>query len=517
MTVLDAGASRLEVHGSKVGHQLIPAQSSAAESDGLVLFGGTGDLALRMLFASLCFLEADGLLPDGMPVLATGRSIMDEQAFRALVRDALGKRASDAAPGAVDRLTSRISYLATDVTHPNDIKALGSRMAELGIDRPLFYLSVSPSLCSPICAGLLAAGLTGGGARVVMEKPIGKDLASSRVINDQVRAAFSEEQIFRIDHYLGKGTVQNLIALRFANTLFEPLWNNLTIDHVQITIAETQGVGDRWPYYDEYGAMGDMVQNHMMQLMCLVAMEPPSDLAPDSVRNEKVKVLRSLRPIGRADVARTVVRGQYTRSRVGGETLAGYAEERGEDSDTETFVAIRAHIDNWRWAGVPFFLRTGKRLPGRGTEIFIQFKDVPHSIFQGEMKADMQPNQLLIRLQPEEDIVLRLMNQAPGLSLEGMRLESLPLSLSLKTNTKHPARRRIAYERLILDALHGNSTLFVRRDEIEKAWEWVDSISAATRDAGAAPKPYAAGSWGPGGAFALTEREGRVWHDPTDL
>jgi glucose-6-phosphate 1-dehydrogenase len=483
-------------------------------NDGLVLFGGTGDLALRMLFPSLCFLEAEGLLPEGLPILAAGRSAMDDSAFRVLVRKALERRASEAlADGAADRLLARTHYIAADVTHAGDLQPVGARMADLGIRHPLFYLSVSPSLYSPICAGLLAAGLTGDGARVVMEKPIGKDLASSRVINDQVQAAFSEERIFRIDHYLGKETVQNLIALRFANTLFEPLWNNLTIDHVQITIAETQGVGDRWPYYDEYGAMGDMVQNHMMQLLCLVAMEPPSDLQPESVRNEKVKVLRSLRPIDRAEVERHVVRGQYAKGVVGGEPVRGYAEEKGSASDTETFVAIQAHIDNWRWAGVPFFLRTGKRLPARDTEIFIQFKGVPHSIFSGESKADMQPNQLLIRLQPEEDIVLRLMNQAPGLSLDGMRLESLPLSLSVKATQKTPARRRIAYERLILDALNGNSTLFVRRDEVEKAWEWVDGVNDAWRRSGQTPRPYAAGSWGPTGAFALIERGGRAWHE----
>jgi glucose-6-phosphate 1-dehydrogenase len=492
-----------------------PRQADAsALSDGLVLFGGGGDLALRMLFPSLCFLEAEGLLPADLPILGAGRSAMDDDAFRALVREALTKRAGEAAAtGAADRLLARTYYQATDVTHPSDLKALGERMAALGIGRPLFYLSVSPSLYSAICQGLLAAGLTGDGARVVMEKPIGKDLASSKVINDQVQAAFSEERIFRIDHYLGKETVQNLIALRFANTLFEPLWNNLTIDHVQITIGETQGVGDRWPYYDEYGAMGDMVQNHMMQLLCLVAMEPPSDLQPDSVRNEKVKVLRSLRPIGRAEVAHNVVRGQYAKGVVGGEPVAGYLEEKGSDSDTETFVAIQAHIDNWRWAGVPFYLRTGKRLPSRDTEIFIQFKGVPHSIFSGDSRQDLVPNQLLIRLQPEEDIVLRLMNQAPGLSLEGMRLESLPLSLSLRKVTKAQARRRIAYERLILDALSGNSTLFVRRDEVEKAWEWVDGINDAWRRAGQAPRPYAAGSWGPSGAFALIEREGRAWYE----
>ena len=480
-------------------------------SDGLVLFGGGGDLSLRMLFPALAWLEHENLLPPDMPIVGAARSPMDEDAFRQMVRDALAKRAHDTvASGAADRLLARTAYVAVDVTKPEELKRLGERMAELNIKRPLYYLSVSPSLYSAICQGLLAAGLTSDGARVVMEKPIGKDLATSKVINDQVQAAFSEDRIFRIDHYLGKETVQNLIALRFANTLFEPLWNNLTIDHVQITVAETQGVGERWPYYDEYGAMGDMVQNHMMQLLCLVAMEPPSDLQPDSVRNEKVKVLRSLRAIGRPDIERRVVRGQYTRGVVGGQPAPGYAEEKGAASDTETFVAIQAHIDNWRWAGVPFFLRTGKRLPERDTEIFIQFKPVPHSIFTGESKADMRANQLLIRLQPEEDIVLSLMNQAPGLSLAGMRLESLPLSLSLK---KSGSRRRIAYERLILDALRGDSTLFVRRDEVEKAWEWVDGVNSAWKQNGLTPRPYAAGTWGPAGAFALIEREGRAWHE----
>ena len=480
-------------------------------SDGLVLFGGGGDLSLRMLFPALAWLEHENLLPPSLPIVGAARSVMDDEAFRVLVREALQKRAPDTiASGAADRLLARTSYVAVDVTRADELERVGEQMAELNIRRPLYYLSVSPSLYSAICAGLLAAGLTGDCSRVVMEKPIGKDLATSKVINDQVQAAFSEDRIFRIDHYLGKETVQNLIALRFANTLFEPLWNNLTIDHVQITVAETQGVGERWPYYDEYGAMGDMVQNHMMQLLCLVAMEPPSDLQPDSVRNEKVKVLRSLRPIDRSDVERQVVRGQYVKGVVDGRQAPGYAEEKGGASNTETFVAIQAHIDNWRWAGVPFFLRTGKRLPQRDTEIFIQFKPVPHSIFTGESKADMRANQLLIRLQPDEDIVLSLMNQAPGLSLEGMRLESLPLSLSLKTSG---ARRRIAYERLILDALRGNSTLFVRRDEVEKAWEWVDGINDAVRKNGVAPRPYAAGSWGPAGAFALIEREGRTWHE----
>jgi glucose-6-phosphate 1-dehydrogenase len=304
------------------------------------------------------------------------------------------------------------------------------------------------------------------------------------------------------------------LALRFANTLFEPLWNNLTIDHVQITVAETEGVGERWPYYDEYGALRDMLQNHMLQLLCLVAMEPPSDMEPDSVRNEKVKVLRSLRPFTRAEVQKESVRGQYTAGVVGGQAAPAYQAERGDPSDIETFVALRADIDNWRWAGVPFFLRTGKRMPERRTQIAIQFKPVPHSIFGQAASDDLTANRLVIDLQPDEDIELLLMNKAPGLSAGGLRLQSLPLSLSLLSTYEGPgARRRIAYERLLLDVIAGNSTLFVRRDEVEAAWRWVDGVADAWRQAGMAPRPYAAGSWGPAGAFALIERSERAWLD----
>jgi glucose-6-phosphate 1-dehydrogenase len=483
----------------------------------LVLFGGGGDLAQRMLFPSLCFLEADGLLPAGLSVLATGRHDRPTETFREELRQTIARRSGDDFnPNACNQLLQRLEYMPADAKDPASLKALGDRIKALGATEITYYLATSPSLYGSICEGLKAAGLTGPGTRVVLEKPIGKDLASSRLINEAVCQAFTEDRVFRIDHYLGKETVQNLLALRFANTLFEPLWNNLTIDHVQITVGETGGVGDRWGYYDEYGAMGDMVQNHMMQLLCLVAMEPPSDLEPDSVRNEKVKVMRSLRPITREHVATDMVRGQYVKG-VGedGQPARSYEEERGAPSETETFVALKAQIDNWRWAGVPFFLRTGKRLPSRSTEIFIQFKPVPHSIFTGESKADLIANQLLIRLQPEEDIILRLMNKAPGLSLDGMRLESLPLSLSLggKDKAGKPLRRRIAYERLLLDAMNGNPTLFVRRDEVEKAWEWVDAANDAWRRSGQSPKPYTAGTWGPAGAFALIEREGRTWHE----
>ncbi|WP_374573832.1 glucose-6-phosphate dehydrogenase [Phenylobacterium sp.] len=488
--------------------------ADAPLADALVLFGGTGDLAQRMLFPSLYFLETDGFLPEGFKIVATARAELEREAFVDLVRDAVVQRAG---PMGVDeevwgRFAARLDYRAADATTAEGVQVLGKALGEAR--RPMFYLALSPSLYGAVCKALAGANLAGPQTRIVLEKPIGQDLASSMSTNAAVGAVFSEDRIFRIDHYLGKETVQNLLALRFANTLFEPLWNNLTIDHVQITVAETEGVGERWPYYDEYGALRDMVQNHMLQLLCLVAMEPPADMDPSAVRNEKVKVLRSLRPFTRADVPVNSVRGQYTQGVVEGRSVPGYDAERGAPSSTETFVALRADIDNWRWAGVPFFLRTGKRLPERRTQIAIQFKGVPHSVFGGQAKADLVANRLIIDLQPDEDIELLLMNKAPGLSREGMRLQPLPLSLSLLKAYSGPnARRRIAYERLLLDVIHGNSTLFVRRDEVEQAWSWVDGVAEAWRESNFTPKAYAAGSWGPSGAFALTERYGRAWYD----
>jgi glucose-6-phosphate 1-dehydrogenase len=483
-------------------------------ADVIVLFGGTGDLAQKMLFPSLYFLDADGFLADRFAIVATARAELTREAFVAQVKEAIASRAG---PEGLDaktwtRFEKRLAYVGADATTPEGAAELKAALGEARI--PIFYLALSPSIYGRVCAALSQAGLATPKTRIVLEKPIGRDLESSMVINGAVAEVFPEDSIFRIDHYLGKETVQNLLALRFANTLFEPLWNNLTIDHVQITVAETEGVGDRWPYYDEYGALRDMVQNHMLQLLCLVAMEPPSDMEPDSVRDEKVKVLRSLRPVTRADVQTVSVRGQYAPGVSGGASAGGYEAERGQPTDTETFVALRADIDNWRWAGVPFFLRTGKRLPERRTQIAIQFKPVPHSIFEGAAKADLAANRLVIDLQPDEDIELLLMNKAPGLSEHGMRLQSLPLSLSLAKAYSGPnARRRIAYERLILDVIQNNRTLFVRRDEVERAWEWIDGVAQAWRDSGMAPKPYAAGSWGPAGAFALIERSDRAWYD----
>jgi len=482
------------------------------QADAIVLFGGTGDLARRMLLASLYFLDADGFLPKGFRIIATARADLTRETFLELAHKTLAERPEGVDEAVWARFSERLDYVVADATKAEGVGKLKAALE--GVKRPFYYLAISPSLYEKVCTALGEAGLADDDTRIVLEKPIGRDLESSRQINAILGAVFDEGQIFRIDHYLGKETVQNLIALRFANTLFEPLWNNLTIDHVQITVAETEGVGDRWPYYDEYGALRDMLQNHMLQLLCLVAMEPPADMEPDSVRNEKVKVLRSLRRFTRVDAGEKTVRGQYTPGVVGGKSAAGYESERGQKSGAETFVALRVDIDNWRWAGVPFFLRTGKRLPERRTQIAIQFKPVPHSIFGPNSQLDLVANRLVIDLQPDEDISLTLMNKAPGLTHGGMRLQSLPLSLSLLRAYEGPGkRRRIAYERLLLDVIKGDTTLFVRRDEVEEAWRWVDGVADAWAQAGLVPKPYAAGSWGPSGAFALIERYGRAWSD----
>ncbi|HRD44977.1 MAG TPA: glucose-6-phosphate dehydrogenase [Caulobacter sp.] len=474
----------------------------------LVILGASGDLARRMLLPSLYNLDADGLLPPALRIVGVARG-GDLEAWAVDAETAVRER-SDFDGEVWARFAARLDYCAGDVTRPDGAACLKSVVGETGAS--LIFFSLSPSLFTAACETLRAGGVIADHTRLVLEKPIGRDLETSRAINDAVGAVAAERNIFRIDHYLGKETVQNLIALRFANSLFEPLWTSQTIDHVQITVAETQGVGDRWPYYDDYGAIRDMLQNHMLQLLCLVAMEPPSDLEPDAVRNEKVKVLRSLRSFTRATVGQDSVRGQYAAGAVEGEKTAAYLDEVGRLTRTETFVALTAHIDNWRWAGVPFFLRTGKRMPERRTEIVIQFKPVPHSIFGGAAEADLVANRLVIALQPDEDISLTVMNKRPGLG--DVRLQPLPLSLSLtRTLGEDGGRRRIAYERLLLDALRGDQTLFVRRDEVEAAWTFVDGVADAWDEADLAPRPYPAGSWGPPGAFALIERTGRAWND----
>ena len=478
----------------------------------LLLFGATGDLSHRMLLPSLYNLDADRLLPDDFRICATARSDLTDDGFRDAAREALAKylpadRVDDAA---VERFLARLDYVMVDASQPGDFARLGEALASRDGDLSIF-LSTAPSLFGPTVEGLKTAGLTGANVRLALEKPLGTDLASSRAINDVVAAAFPEERTFRIDHYLGKETVQNLLALRFGNALFEPLWNAAGIEHVQITVSETVGLEGRAGYYETSGALRDMVQNHMLQLLALVAMEPPSHYAANAVRDEKVKVLRSLRPITKARIETDSVIGQYGAGAVGGQAVPGYADELGKPSDIETFVALKAHVDNWRWKGVPFYLRTGKRLPSRQSEIFIQFREVPHSIFAGR-GAHLKKNKLVLRLQPEENVRLLVMAKEPGLDRQGITLREVPLDLSL-TKEFAGQRRRIAYERLLLDLIEGDPTLFVRRDEVEAQWEWIDRIREGWTATGMKPKGYGAGSWGPSAAIALTERDGVSWHD----
>jgi len=372
----------------------------------------------------------------------------------------------------------------------------------------MWFLSMSPNLYVAAGANMAAAGVATPNARVVLEKPLGTDRASAARINEQVALSFSEQQIYRIDHYLGKEPVQNLLALRFGNALFEPLWRRGRIRHVQITVSEQLGVEGRAKSYDGVGALRDMVQNHLLQLLCILAMEPPANSDADTVRDEKLKVLRALRPIDEQSVDLKTVRGQYRAGAVDGHSVIGYADEPGvpEGSDTETFVAIKAEIDNWRWAGVPFYLRTGKRLAQAVAEIAITFDDVPLSIFPNR-SADA-PNQLVIRLQPDECITLTILAKAPG---DAMRLR--PVSLALDLGESFKERPLSAYERLLTDVIRGNLTLFMRRDELDTAWSWIDPIRAGWAKSGDPPKTYAAGSWGPPAATALIGRDGFAWRD----
>ena len=474
----------------------------------LLLFGATGDLARRMLLPSLYGLDADGLLPADLRIVGTARTELSTEQYRERALEALQQHLPEGFYDATvaEKFLARVSYIAVDATRIEDFPKLAGAVGKCDSGLAIF-LSTAPSLFKPTIDGLASVGLACADVRMALEKPLGSDLATSRQINDAVAAHFPEERTFRIDHYLGKETVQNLLALRFANSLFEPLWNSAHIDHIQITVAETVGLEGRGDYYDGAGALRDMVQNHMLQLLALVAMEPPAGLDATSVRDEKVKVLRSLRPMTPADT----VTGQFGKGAIDGEPVPSYDEELGRDSQTETFVALKAHVDNWRWKDVPFYLRTGKRMPVRDSEIYIQFKAVPYDIF-ARRGAVSQPNSLLISLQPEETISLELMAKTPGLGRDGVRLREVPLNLGL-ANAFSEFRRRIAYERLLLDLIEGDPTLFVRRDEVEAQWAWIDEIRAGWAAAGVTPKAYAAGTWGPSSAIALAERDGVSWHE----
>ncbi|MBV1787694.1 glucose-6-phosphate dehydrogenase [Marinobacterium sp. D7] len=478
-----------------------------------VLFGARGDLAMRKLFPALYQLHRADLLHPNTRLVGVARNESTQEEFVDAVLATLKRylKPSEFEAEAWEGFSKRLHYLKIEMTKAADYKQI-TRLVEGSANTLVNYLSTPPALFADICKNLHLSGAVTPSTRIIIEKPIGHDLESSRQINDTVAQYFNENQVYRIDHYLGKETVQNLIALRFANNLFGSQWNQNHIDHVQITVSETVGIEGRWGYYDKVGQMRDMVQNHVLQLLCMVAMDPPSQLTADGIRDEKLKVLRALRPITAENVARRAVRGQYTAGAINGAACPGYKEEEGSSgqSNTETFVALRANIDNWRWAGVPFYIRTGKRMATRMAEIVIVYKNQPHYIFDPKQKS-MVTNKLIIRLQPDEGIRLQVVTKEQSLD-KGMALQSRGLNLNFSEG-QEGVRTPEAYERLILEAMRGNQSLFVRRDEIEASWTWCDELIKAWDESGDQVKPYPAGSWGPIGSIALIERDGRSWHE----
>jgi len=476
----------------------------------LVLLGAQGDLSRRKLIPALYQLDKAELLAPETSIVGVALEGLSDDGFVAQARKSLETFMKEAVDKAAwERFAHRLRFVTADLLQPDQYARLLEK-TDQSRRETVSYCAVPPSLFGPICRGLAAAGLATERARVVLEKPIGTDLASSRVINDAVGAVFGERQVYRIDHYLGKDTVLNLLALRFANSLFTTNWDHNTIDHVQITVAEEVGIEGRWGYFDASGQLRDMVQNHLLQILTLVAMEPPAALDGDGIRDEKLKVLRALRPITRDNVDEKTVRGQYAAGTFQGRPVPGYLEEEGGNprSATETFAALRVDIDNWRWAEVPFYLRTGKRLAGKRSEVVIHFKRLPHNIFQSSYRK-LPANRLIIRLQPDEGVEIEMLNKVPGLGV-GVRLQRSNLDLSF-TEAFKSVRIPDAYERLLLEATQSNQGLFIRRDEIEQAWTWIDSIQAAWRTLAEPPRPYPAGSWGPAAAEALLSRDGREW------
>ncbi|PUA20035.1 glucose-6-phosphate dehydrogenase [Glaciimonas sp. PCH181] len=481
-----------------------------AEFD-LAIFGGTGDLAMRKLLPAMYSRDRAGDLPPHARILCIGRhDISHEDFLQQIDGDARPHISMETFDSTIwERFCKRIRYVAMDATDAASYKALVAAMRPDPQVTNVFYLATPPALFSKICRNLSNCGLATPNSRVVLEKPLGRDLASAKQINAEVGQIFSESQIFRIDHYLGKETVQNLLALRFGNVLFEPLWRREWISDVQITIAEELGVGNRMGYYESSGALRDMLQNHLLQLLCIVAMEPPVSITSDAVRDEKLKVLRSLKRFTPVTLAQNVVRGQYRAGHVNGIAVPGYRKEQDADphSRTETFVAIKTEVDTWRWAGVPFYLRTGKRMADSLAEIVIRFKKIPHSIFT-QPNSSFENNCLVIRLQPDEGLHLNLMAKTPG---DGMRLKPVELELNFRESFKAP--RMEAYERLLLDVLRGQLTLFMRSDELEAAWEWVEPILEYWEQEENEPIPYSAGTWGPAAASALIGRDGLQWRE----
>src|SRR5437773_1571973 len=477
----------------------------------VVIFGATGDLTHRKLLPALYNLAADGELPPPVTVIGFARREKTDQDFRREMEEAVRKFSRQTVRDEIWKTFGQsIFYHQSDFSDEAGFKALAERLDKIDKERGtrgnrLFYFAVAPDQFEPILKHLKAVGLNkaceGSWARVIIEKPFGSDLASARELNRVVSDAFSEGQTYRIDHFLGKETAQNILVLRFANAIFEPLWNTRYIDHVQITAAETLGVEGRAGYYEGAGALRDMVQNHLLQLLCLIGMEPPTDLRADSIRDEKVKVVRSLRRISSAEMANNIVRGQYAAGAINGKPVAGYREEKNVNpkSETETFVALRINVDDWRWADVPVYLRVGKRLPKSGTEISVHFKKAPPVLFNKESVA-LDQNVLVVRIQPDEGISLRMQAKIPGTSL---RIE--PVKMDFHYGTSFGKASPEAYERLLLDAMSGDATLFARRDEVEEAWSFIDPFEEVWHAKKDAPELYfyPAGSWGPEAADDL--------------
>ncbi|MBC5763312.1 glucose-6-phosphate dehydrogenase [Ramlibacter albus] len=476
----------------------------------LVLFGGTGDLAWRKLMPALFQAFRHGTLPKEGRIIGVARDDLGDEQYRALIRERFAQvdDAKQPSPQEFEQFAQLLHFVRMDLSKPEDFRRLKETLESRGADVVVMYLAVGPSLFTQACEQIGAAGLNRPNVRLVLEKPLGHDLASNRAINEAVRRVFAEKQIFRIDHYLGKPSVQNLFALRFGNSLFEPLWRRETIANIQITIAEDLGVEKRGAFYDTTGALRDMVQNHALQLLCALGMEPPINAHADAIRDEKLKVLRSLKAWTPTDLAQHVVRGQYAAGVVNGEQVPGYREEPGVDpqSNTETFVALRAEIANWRWAGVPFYIRTGKRMAARNACIVVNFRPAPHAIFNAPPGA---ANKLVINLQPRDGLQLHLLAQGQENRRNTQALA--PAHLDLDFDKRFGSERVGAYERLLLDVIDGRLNLFVRSDEQEEAWRWVEPILEYWANDDNGPRPYAAGTWGPSASSAMIARDGYSW------
>lgn len=485
-------------------------KSKKLNDSDIIIFGGTGDLTLRKILPALYYRLKEGQLPEKSRVIALGRNEMSPDEHKALVKEACSNFVAkdDFNDSDWDELARRLHYIRLDAHEPDDFESLKKAIEDQPRDVRVFYLSTPANIFGAICTHLKRVNLITPESRVVLEKPIGYDLETFRRVNQDVLTCFKEEQVYRIDHYLGKETVQNLIVLRFANNVFERVWNGTAIDHVQITVAESTGLESRHAYYDDNGALRDMVQNHMLQLLCLVAMDPPNHITPDTIRDEKLKVLRALRPITAKMAHTDTVRGQYDAGIIGDQKVCAYLDEiEKPDSLTETYVAMKVFVDNWRWSGIPFYLRTGKRMQSRYSEIAIHFSHVPHAIFPNQ-KDDPATNKLVIRLQPDEYIKFQMITKVPGPG--GYRLKPVNLNLSLADEFEE--RFPGAYERLLMDVVRGNPTLFMRSDEVEAAWHWVESIMASWEKSKLPLHRYPAGSQGPSEAHTLMARDGREWY-----